>query len=147
MLAYTKDKIDMVGVYADQDLIINCLEKINSNKDDYDASCYLLKSDDSSVKQLPQYEKAYSLINDIIEYFKLYKAELIVNNNELEKECQDKEIAKKYYDLFLSDSILINDTEEFCQFLDKCQLTDEDRINVLIYTLKNNVQKYTKKNS
>ena len=91
MLAYTKDNLDMVGIYADQDLILNSLSKINSSKEEYRASCYLLNSENENVKHLPQYEKAYELISDIIEYFKLYKAELIVEINDIEKKCYEKE--------------------------------------------------------
>ena len=35
LLAYTKDNLDMVGIYADQDLIVNNLTKVNSNKEEY----------------------------------------------------------------------------------------------------------------
>lgn len=147
MLAYTKDNIDMVGIYADQDLIINCLEKINSNKDEYRASCYLLNSESDDVKKLPQYEKAFNLISDIIEYFKLYKAELIVENGETEKEVLEKELAKKYYDIFSSTNSFIGDTKEFNDFLDKYELNDEDKINILIYAIENNYKEYAKKNS
>ena len=69
LLAYTKDNIEMVGIYADQELIINNLEKIGCSKEDYKACCYLLKSEDSNVKGLPQYESSYNLITDIVEFF------------------------------------------------------------------------------
>lgn len=147
MLAYTKDNIDMVGIYADQDLILNSLSKINSNKEEYRASCYLLNSENDDVKKLPQYEKAYDLISDIVEYFKLYKAELIVETNELEKECHEKEIAKKYYNIFSNTNPFIDDINEFNSFIDKYEISEEDKINILIYTLENNIKKYTRENS
>ena len=144
MLAYTRDNLDMVGSYADQDLIINSLQKINSDKEKYRASCYLLNSENEDVKKLPQYEEAHNLISDIVEYFKLYKAELIVETNEIEKECREKDVAKKYYNAFSSTNLFIDDTEEFNNFIDKYELDDDDKINILIYALENNIKKYIK---
>ena len=92
MLAYTKDNLDMVGIYADQDLIINSLPRISSSKEEYRASCYLLNSGNENVKSLPQYKKAHDLISDIIECFKLYKAELIVETGDIKKQVHEKEI-------------------------------------------------------
>lgn len=147
MLAYTKDNVETVSIYADQDLIINSLEKINSDKDEYKASCYLLNSENDEVKKLPQYEKAYNLISDIVEYFKLYKAELIVETNELEKECREKELAEKYYNIFTSPNPFVSDAKEFNDFIDKYDLKDEDKINILIYVIENNYREYAKKSS
>lgn len=147
MLAYTKNNLDMVGIYADQELILSSLSKVNSNKDEYRASCYLLNGENDDIKKLPQYEKAYNLISDIVEYFKLYKAELIVETGELEKECQEKEIAKKYYNIFSSTNPFVDDIKEFNSFLDKYELEDEIKINILMYTLENNIREYTKRNS
>ena len=144
MLAYTKDNFNMVGIYADQDLILNSLSKINSNKDDYRASCYLLGSENENVKHLPQYEKAYELISDIIEYFKLYKAELIVETGEIEKKCREKEKAKKYYNIFSNTNPYVDDIKEFNTFLDSLDLINEDKINILVYTINNNCNQYKK---
>ena len=142
LLAYTKDNIDMVGVYADQDLILNNLSKINTDKDEYKASCYLLKSENESIKNLPQYKEAYNLISDLIEFFKLYKAELIVETQDLEKNCQKKEIEKKYYDILKEPTPFIDDVREFRDVLDSHTLSNDDKINILIYAIKNNALKY-----
>ena len=146
-LAYTKDNLDMVGIYADQDLIIDNLYRVNSNKDDYRASCYLLNTENESIKKLPQYEEAYNLISDIIECFKLYKAELTVEIQELEKIYQKKETEKKYYNIFSNNNLFVEDVSEFNSFLDEHELSSEDKINILIYTLNNNYSKYTEKNN
>ncbi len=147
MLAYTKDNFDMVSIYADQDLILNILPRVNSNKEEYRASCYLLNSENESVKSLPQYQSAYNLISDIIEYFKLYKAELIVETQDTEKICHEKEIEKKYYTIFSNPNPYVEEIEEFSDLLDKHELTNEDRINILFYTLENNCKEYIKKSS
>ena len=142
MLAYTKDDIEMVGVYADQSIILDNLDKINCSKEDYKASCYLLKSDDPSVKILPQYEDARNLIVDIIEFFKLHKAELMVEIKDLKERCQKKEIEKKYYDILSSSNPFVEDIEEFKDILNDHGLANEDKINILIGIINNNVLNY-----
>ena len=142
LLAYTKDDLEMVGVYADQDIILNNLDKIKYSKDDYKASCYLLKSDDESVKNLPQYENARNLITDIVEFFKLHKAELMVEIKDLKEKCQKKEIEKKYYDILSSSNPFIEDIDEFKNILNDHGLTNEDKINILIGIINNNVNNY-----
>ena len=142
LLAYTKDNFDMLGVYADQDLILDNLEKINTDKDEYKASCYLLKSENDSIKNLPQYKKAYELICDIIEYFKLYKAELIVNTQSLENECHKKDIEKKYCDILKEEAPYVENVDEFEELLNSQTISSEDKIDILLYVINNNNLKY-----
>jgi len=145
-LAYTKDNLEMVGIYADQDLVIDAVEKIGYSKEEYKASCYLTKSEDESVKALPQYAKAYELISDIIEFFKLHKAELIVGINELSESCKKKELEKKYYNILSSSEPFIEDVNEFKSILNDYDMTKEDQINILIYIIKNNISSYEIRN-
>ena len=146
LLAYTNDNLEMVSVYADQDIIINNLDKLDSNKEEYKACCYLLKSENESVKNLPQYEKACEYIRNILDYFKLCKASLIVETQDLEMECREKEIEKKYYDIFSKDDLLVSDVKEFKEMLDKHDISDEDKINILVDVINGNIKEY-KKNS
>lgn len=142
LIAYTKDSIEMVGIYADQDLILNMLDKLNITAEDYKASCYLLKSESESVKALPQYAKSYDLIGDIIQYFKLHKAELTVEIQELNDICQTKELEKKYCTILNDANPLIEDVEEFTGFLKNHSLSDEDTINILYSTIRSNIVNY-----
>ena len=142
LIAYTKDSIEMVGIYADQDLILDMLDKLNITEDDYKASCYLLKSESDSVKALPQYEKAYNLISDIIQYFKLHKAELVVEIQELTETCQRKEIEKKYSTILSEANPYVEDIEEFTGFLSDHYLDEEDIINILYSTIRSNIVNY-----
>lgn len=147
LLAYTKDNIDMVGIYADQDLIIDNLYRVNSNKETYRAGCYLLHSENENIKQLPQYQEAYNLISDIVECFKLYKAELIVEIQELEEVYHKKELEKKYYNILSDNELFIDNVAEFSTFIDDYGLSDDDKINILLYALKNNYNGYTRGNN
>ncbi len=142
LIAYTKDNIETVGVYADQDIILNNLDKLHYSKEDYKASCYLLKSENEQVKKLPQYQSSRELISDIIEYFKLHKAELSVEIEELKKECKEKEIDKKYYDIFTNPNPRVDNVKEFKSLLEKEELKDKDIINILYETIKNNITSY-----
>lgn len=146
-LAYTNGDVNLVGIYADQDLIINCLDKVNSTKEMYKASCYLLKSSDDSVRSLPQYKEANDYILGLINYFKNDKSDLLTDIQNLEKICREKEIEKKYYDIFTSTNPLVEDVMEFREFLDKHVVNDEEKVNILLYTIDNNVINYREKRS
>lgn len=147
LIAYTKDKIEMVGIYADQDIIIGNLDKIRYSVDDYKASCFLLKSDNESVKQLPQYQDAYNLISDIVDYFKLHKAELIVEIQELSTSCEKQEIEKKYYDILSCPNPLIENGDEFVDFMKNHGLNENSIVNILYQTIHDNIVNYKLKNN
>lgn len=147
LIAYTKDNIEMVGIYADQDVILNMLDKLKITPEDYKASCYLLKSESDSVKALPQYGRAYDLIYNIIEFFKLHKAELIVEIGELTEVCERKETEKKYVEILSNTNPLVEDINEFTGFLNNHGLNSEDIINVLYSTIRSNIVNYGIKNN
>lgn len=147
LIAYTKDNIEMVGIYADQDVILNMLDKLMITPEDYKASCYLLKSENESVKALPQYEKAYNLISDIIQYFKLHKAELLVEIQELTLICERKEMEKKYSTILDESDPLVEDIDEFTNFINDHGLEKEDIINILYSTIHSNIVNYGIKNN
>lgn len=147
LIAYTKDNIEMVGIYADQDLIIDNLDKLEYSKEDYKASCYLLKSEDENVKTLPQYEKAYNLISDIIEFFKLHKAELIVEIQDLTTICEKEELEKKYYDILSSSNPFVEDVDEFTKFVNEHVEDNEEIINILYSTIRSNIANYKSRNN
>lgn len=146
-LAYVNGDVNLVGVYADQDLILEHLDKIDSNKEEYKASCYLLRSEDESVKMLPQYREANLYVLGLINYFKMNKGELTTEIQELESVCREKELNKKYYELFSEEKPFVNDVVEFEEFLDKHVISDEEKINLLVYVIKNNVLNYQEQES
>lgn len=141
-LAYTNGDVNLVGIYADQELIIDKLNSISSSKENYKASCYLLKSSDDSVKNLPQYKEANDYILGLINSFKNDKNDLLIDIQNLEKICREKEIEKKYYDIFTNEKPFIEDVLEYRDFIDKHVINDEEKINLLIYTINNNVINY-----
>ena len=146
-LAYVDGDVNLVGVYADQDLIIDNLEKINSNKEEYKASCYLLSSEDANVKSLPQYKDASLYILGLINHFKMSKSQLVTEIQELEQVCYEKELDKKYYEIFNENVPFVENVEEFRNFLDRHTMSVEEKIDLLIYTINSNVANYQGKNS
>lgn len=141
-LAYTKDNYEMVGIYADQDLIINSFSELGFSNEEYKASCYLLKSEDENVKNLPQYEEAQKLIGSIIEYFVQHKAQLQKDIDDLSIEYQRKKIEKKYYDILSSEKPFVENVDEFKNFIDTHRIKDEDKIEIINYVLINNISNY-----
>ena len=141
-LAYTKDKYETVGIYADQDLIMNHLENVGYSLEEYKASCYLLKSDDSKVKGLPQYEKACELIRDIVNFFSQYKVDLTIQIQLLNDVCNRKEMEKKYYDIFSNSDPYVKDIGEFENIIDDYDLTNDEKINILVSTINSNMANY-----
>ena len=147
LIAYTKDNVEMVGIYADQDIIINSLDKINYSVDDYKASCYLLGSQNESVKSLPQYQEAYDSISCIIEYFKSYKVQLALEIQDLEITCKTKQLEKKYYDILSCPNPLIEDVQEFVTFMKKHDIKHEEIVEILYSTIHDNMINYELKSN
>ena len=143
-LAYTNGDVNLVGVYADQNLILENLENINSNKEEYKASCYLLRSNDENVKALPQYQAANMYIVGLINYFKVEKTTLASEINELERVCEDKTLEKKYYEIFNNSCPFIENVEEFIAFLDKHTISEDEKVQLLIYAINSNMENYQK---
>ena len=147
LIAYTKDNYEMVGIYADQDIIINNLEKLNYSKEDYRTSCYLLKSENDSVKALPQYQEASNLISNVMEYFKKHKQELLSEIQDLSIVCEKKELEKKYYDILSCINPLIENVHEFVDFMKKHELPNEEIIKILYSTIRDNMTNYKLKSN
>ena len=141
-LAYVNGDVNLVGIYADQNLILENLDKINSTKNEYKASCYLLKNEDNGIKMLPQYKQANDFMLGLINYFKMNKIELSNIIQELDNICKEKSLDKKYFEIFSKENPMVNEIDEFEQFLDKHALTSDEKINLLIYVVNSNVLNY-----
>ena len=144
MLSKVGDDVIKVGDYENQELIIRHLPNINTNEKEYRASCYLLKSVDKNIQSLPQYIESSNYIERLINYFKKQYDDLKDDVSELENICSEKKLNKKYLEIFSEEKPLVLDTLEFSDFLEKQKLTDEDKINLLIYTIQCNVDGYIK---
>lgn len=122
----------------DDDKIELYLDNIESNKNEYLANKYILKSDLDEIKQMPQYIDAKKYLD------KFYKS-LLNNHEELEKkyeilkqEYENKELINKYYFMFNSENIFVDDVDEVKSVFDILDISLEDRIETLIIILKKN---------
>ena len=141
-LNYVSDDPKRINSYSNQSLLIDILPKINSNENTYNASCYLLSSDDDNVMRLPQYDNAVEYLKNIIYYMKNEKIILTNNVADLEKICCEKKLNKKYYEIFKSTNPVVEDVTEFSDFLENQILDEETKINILMYVIKQNVKEY-----
>lgn len=144
MLDEVGDDVGKVGTYENQDLILNHLSNLNTNEKEYRACCYLLNSKDKNVCMLPQYIESSNYISRLINYFKKKYEELALDVADLKVVCDTKKINKKYLEIFKEENPVISDTVEFRNFLDNQELSSEDKINLLIYTIKSNINSYLK---
>ena len=147
MLDEVKDDVTKVSKYKNQELIVSNLDDIKSTEKEYRACCYLLSNEEKEIRSLPQYLEATNYIERLINYFKKLKEELTLEVSELQVVCDDKEINKKYYEILSSNNPIISDANEFRNLLDRQELSDDEKIDLLVYVLKNNVNSYLRKNS
>ncbi len=143
-LNYLENDISKIKDYSDQELILSNLLRIESNENEYNASCYLLTSGNENVKLLPQYQIAYQYILKIVHFFTKRNEELLIKTDDLTKICEDKKMNKKYFDIFDSVDPFVHDVDEFADFLRKQDLDNDTKRQILIYTIKKNVDKYKK---
>ena len=143
MLEKVDGDVKKVGSYENQDLILNNLNNINTNETEYKACCYLLNSNDEGVRSLPQYIESSNYIERLINFFKKRKEELELEISELDIICNNKKVNKKYLEIFKEEEV-IYDTSEFKEFLSMQELNDNDKIHILEYVIKNNVDGYLK---
>lgn len=147
MLDEVNDDVTKVSKYKNQELIVSNLDDIKSTEREYKSCCYLLDSVDEKIKTLPQYIEASNYIERLINYFKKLKEKLSLEVSELQVVCEEKELNKKYYEILSKDNPVVNDASEFRNLLDRQELSDSDKIDLLVFVLKNNVNSYLGKNS
>ena len=94
-LNYLENDISKIKDYSDQELILSNLLRIESNENEYNASCYLLTSGNENVKLLPQYQIAYQYILKIVHFFTKRNEELLIKTDDLKKIYEDKKMNKK----------------------------------------------------
>ena len=143
-VAYTNGDVHLVGSYSDQDFIFESLKDIDINVDEYKASCYLIRSDEKNIQQLPQYSDSVQHLMNLISHFRNKKAGLTTDISGLEKECQRKKIEENYYNMFANDNVYVSDVNEFEEFLDSHGISDDDKKEILLLVIKKNIEEYQK---
>ncbi len=132
--------------YYDQDFIIRSL-KLCQNSDNliskYKSTKYLLENQNEDIGELPQFKEATKFMQDLINY--LSDLCLSIKNEYQEKSSnlQELELFNKYYLVLKTDSIFVTDADEFILFLEKLNLTLDDRLNILIHVNRCNIKNYS----
>ena len=143
-----KDSYREILNFYDQDFIKRAIMINNSNYDKiiqkYDSSKYLLKTDDSKLKELPQYQEALTFMDDLYGYlYGLYESIKLDFQDKKEK-MELQELLNKYYLILKKDKIFIRDVDEFLVFIELNNLNIEDRINIYKLVIDSNLNQYLK---
>lgn len=139
-LKYIDNDVYKIGEYDKQDFIYNYLDKINSTIDEYKANIYLLKGRDI-IGSLPQFGKSLDYINELLDYFKKIYQILKDKIDLLENNYSDACCAKKYNDL-LEQNELIDDPNEFIEFINSLKLDLDVKEGLYKEVIANNVNFY-----
>ena len=128
--------------YYDQDFIVKAIKIKSSNVENnwiskYETSKYLLKNQNSNLKDLPQYKEAIQFMETLFTYLCNLYQEISLEYESKNDKLQQQELFNKYYILFRKNNIFITDILEF---LTKISL--EEKLDILIFVNKCNIKNY-----
>ena len=137
--------------FYDQDFIFKAIKIGNSNANDlidkYKSAKYLLKNDNQSFKELPQFKESVDFMEALYKYLYGLNEKIKLDYESKSENLKIQELLNKYYNLLNRDNIFIKDIEEFLTFLDLNKLSIEERINILIFINKCNLKTYVTTNN
>ena len=128
--------------YENQDIINNYLQMISIDEKDYEAIKYLVSND--KVKELPQWLKAKQTLDSFLDFLVDRKHNIQERVDILSYAYMEKYIAKRYYDMFSKNDIMINDSEMFMNLLNRLDLPDNVKINVIKESIEQSIKNYNK---
>ena len=146
LLDFVNFDVKKLNKYDDQTLIKDAVIAINGTIKDYDAACYLLDSDDENVALLPQYRNSKAYLETIMNYLKGMRDKLNNSVLELESECANMKLSKKYFEILSEENPFVKDIDEFIYLLDRESLDLKDRNMIVSYIIKSNVSNYKNNN-
>lgn len=126
----------------DDDKVSLYLDNIEGNKTEYVANKYILKSELDEIKKMPQYIDAKKYLDEFYESLLNKREELEKEYEILKQEYKNKELINKYYLMFSSENIFVDDVDEVKSVFDILDISLDDRIETLIIILKNNNNSY-----
>ena len=133
--------------YYDQDFIVKAIKIKSSNVENnwiskYETSKYLLKNQNSNLKDLPQYKEAIQFMETLFTYLCNLYQEISLEYESKNDKLQQQELFNKYYILFRKNNIFITDILEFLTFLDLTKISLEEKLDILIFVNKCNIKNY-----
>ena len=139
---------DEVFNFYDQDFIFRAIKIGNYNSkeliDKYNSAKYLLKSKDSMLQQLPQYQEALSYMNSLYQYLSGLFENIKNDFSSKSEKLEIQELNNKYYRILTKDNIFVEDIDEFISFIELNNLDIYDKYNLYKLVYKANIKQYTK---
>ena len=122
--------------YYDQDFIIKAIKisnhDIERRVERYKTSRYLLINKNQNIRELPQYKEALNYLESLFEYLSSLYLEIELDYETKKNKLKTQELLNKYYLLLKRNNIFIKETEEFIKFLDLCEISYDDKLNILM---------------
>ncbi len=135
--------------YYDQDFIIRTIKiygkKTKSLIARYKTTRYLLKGQNSDMKDMPQYKDALAFMDNFYTYLTNLTKKITYEYEIKKSRLEHQEMYNKYYLLLKKESIFITEADEFLKLLDWLKLSASDKLDILIYINKCNIKNYNKK--
>ena len=126
--------------YEKQDIINNYLQMMSIDEKDYDAIKYLISNE--KVKELPQWLKAKQTLDSFLDFLIDRKNNIQERIDILSYAYMEKYIAKKYYDMFSKNDIMINDSDMFMNLLNRLNLQEKVKINIIKESIEQSIRNY-----
>ena len=134
--------------FYDQDFIFRSIKIGNSNYkeliDKYNTAKYLLKTNDSTLQQLPQYQESLTYMDSLYKYLSGLFENIKLDYSSKSGNLEIQELLNKYYRILIKDIIFVEDIDEFISFIELNNLNNEDKLNIYKYICKSNIKQYTK---
>ena len=143
LIDYVDDNSLRIIKYDNQDFIKNYLADNNIDDSSYEAIKYLVSNE--KAFGLPQYEKAIQSLDSLLDYLIDKKTKVSERIDILAYSYMDKYLSKKYYDIFASNNIFIQDPEEFTNFINRLEIDDGIKIRILERSIRENLNHYYSK--
>ena len=148
LIELSKTSYNEIFHFYDQDFIIRAIKIGNQNYNElirqYESAKYLLESNNSNLKELPQYKEALDYIDYLYQYLSGLYEKINLDFTKKKEDLEIKELLNKYYRILLKKNTFIEDIDEFITFIEFCNMDDADKLNIYRYVYKLNIKQYTK---
>lgn len=140
LINYINSDSKRIVTYPDQDIINHYLSLVPMDVKNYEAIKYLISND--SLKEFPQWAKAKQSLDSLLDFLLERKQSVSERIDILSYAYTEKYISKKYYDMFSKKDVFIRDPMTFMAFINRLELEDEVKIDILKDAIKQSVKHY-----
>ena len=140
LINYIDSDSTKIVTYHNQEFIYDYLSMVPMEVKNYEAIQYLLSND--SMKELPQWAKAKQSLDSFLDFLLERKKSISERIDVLSFAYTEKYISKKYYDMFSKRDIFIRDPMTFMTFINRLELEDDIKIDIVKDAIKQNLKHY-----